>query len=119
VANMVRLLNFTVGLVLFVVVASPATAATWECEGRCEDGAGTVMLVNAGQCNPTTEFCRAGCDVSAEGGPRPYAACVSQTSGKPIQRRATTVAPTGGKRQRQRHPSENVGKQSLPSSDAE
>lgn len=72
--------RFTVVVIglLLGAVALPAQARVVECEGRCDDGNGNIMLVT-NRCDETSERCRAGCDTS---GPRvhPYAECVKRTA---------------------------------------
>lgn len=61
-------------VVLVVLVgADPAAAASVRCEGRCEDGFGNVRIVE-NACDDVAERCVAGCDRSG-GGAEPYAEC--------------------------------------------
>ena len=62
------------------LVAAPVGAAT-SCEGVCEDESGAVRTVDAGLCR-SGETCRAGCDATPPGPPRPYAECVSTSTGR-------------------------------------
>jgi hypothetical protein len=95
---MARSVRLIAGLVLVLGAAIPASASAAECEGRCRDAAGNVATVSAGACDPAGERCRAGCDSTASPLPRPYAECVSQTTGLVVPR-AQVVQP-GGKRTR-------------------
>lgn len=100
VKNNMRIFGVTFILMLWSAVASAANVDVPECEGRCDDGAGNVMLVNAGRCNKTTEYCSAGCDESSEKGPFPYAACLLRASGQIAPRRPTVQ--TDARRERNR-----------------
>jgi hypothetical protein len=85
----------TVGLLL--ALAAPAAARLVDCEGRCEDGGGSVMLVQ-NRCDDATERCVAGCDTSGTR-PHPYAQCES-TSRARTAPQASPVGDPGGIRVR-------------------
>jgi hypothetical protein len=59
--------------ILAVVLCGRADAALVDCEGRCEDGTGNVMVVQ-NRCDDAAQRCVAGCDRSGER-PEPYAEC--------------------------------------------
>jgi hypothetical protein len=80
-------------LLLLATAAPPARAA---CEGTCDDGAGGLMVVSAGECN-AGEACHAGCDASGSRGPRPYAECVSLATGEAAPR--PVIVPTDVRRE--------------------
>ena len=80
---------------LLVLVSGRAGAAS-ECEGVCDDGAGSARTVSAGACRDD-EVCRAGCDESVPGGARPYAACISKATGH--ERAPQAVTDPGGRRE--------------------
>ena len=56
-----------------LAIAADAAAELVDCEGRCEDGTGNVMLVQ-NRCDDVAERCVAGCDRSGAR-PVPYAEC--------------------------------------------
>jgi hypothetical protein len=91
--------RFALWLALVTAIASPRSSEAAPCEGRCADGYGAVMSIDAGSCDDATEVCHAGCDSSASGRPRPYAECRSRVSGVATPR-GTTVQ-TDNRRERQ------------------
>lgn len=80
---------------LILLLAARAGAAS-ECEGICDDGAGSARTVSAGACRGD-EVCRAGCDQSEPGIARPFAECVSQATGR--ERAPQAVIDPGGRRE--------------------
>lgn len=70
-AGIVRIL--AVIAILALVLWGRADAALVDCEGRCEDGTGNVMVVQ-NRCDDAAQRCVAGCDRSGER-PEPYAEC--------------------------------------------
>ena len=80
-----------------LALAAPAAARLVDCEGRCEDGSGSVMLVQ-NRCDDVAERCIAGCDRSGPR-PHPYAECESTGRGK-VPPSATAPGDPGGVRVR-------------------
>ena len=79
-----------------LLVLSSAAQATPECEGVCDDGAGSVRTLSAGVCR-SDEVCSAGCDRSEPGTARPWAQCVSPETGR--ERAPQAVTELGGRRE--------------------
>ncbi len=84
-----------VGCATLVLLAATAARAT-ECVGRCDGPDGAARVVSAGTCDASAS-CRAGCDASGPGAPRPYADCVSPDMQQPVPR--PQVADPGGTRE--------------------
>lgn len=80
---------------LLLLSSAPAPAAS-ECEGTCEDGAGSARTVSAGICRGD-ELCDAGCDTSQPGAARPFAQCISQATGH--GRAPQAIGDPGGRRE--------------------
>lgn len=82
---------FVAMALLAVAFGGPAGATLVECEGRCEDAAGNVTLVQ-NRCDDVAERCVAGCDEAGER-PMPYAEC--EATGRVVVPRPPLESPDG------------------------